>query len=248
MKVKISAVLCAVLLAGTLVAGGEAIKKYPGVTVRTLVQGSPIHGANGICFGPDGNLYIAAALSNEIIKMDPNSGRILQIFGPERGVISPDDLTFGPDGLLYFTAIGPGEVRKIDPFDPNGMAGIIATIFPGVNPITFHDDGRLFVALDFYGYAGLYQVDPTGATPPSLVLGGPDIYNFNAFDFGPDGCLYGPLVGTGLIRVCVDNPSPAVEPLNMTIAPSAVKFWRATRFNVRRTLWNSSLFFSESRL
>lgn len=224
MRTKAVLALFLVSLAGMMFAEGKSIAKYPGVTVRSLVQGAPIHGANGLYFGPDGNLYIAAVFSNEIIKMDPNSGRILQIIGPERGVLSPDDLTFGPDGLLYFTAITYGEVRKIDPFDPNSIASTIATIYPGVNPITFHDDGRLFVALDFYGYAGLYQVDPSGATPPSLVLGGPEIYNFNGFDFGPDGCLYGPIAFTGLIRVCVDNPSPAVEPLNMTIAPSAVKF------------------------
>jgi len=224
MKSKMIVVLCIFLLAGTMFAGGEAIKKYPGVTVRTLVQGAPIHGPNGLYFGPDGNLYVAVSLTNEILKMDPNSGRILQRFGPERGVLSPDDLTFGLDGWLYFTAISYGEVRKINPFDPNSTAITIGTIFPGVNPITFHDDGRLYVALDFFGYAGLYQVDPSGTTDPSLVLGGPEIYNFNGFDFGPDGCLYGPIAFTGLIRVCVDDTPPAVEPLNFDIAPSAVKF------------------------
>jgi sugar lactone lactonase YvrE len=217
-------VLFAVTLTASMFASNKSISKYPGVTVRTLVQGASIHGANGIYFGPDGNLYIAAALTSEIYKMDPQNGKILQIFGPERGVLSPDDLTFGPDGWLYFTAITYGEVRKINPFDPNSTAITIGTIFPGVNPITFHDDGRLFTALDFYGYAGLYQVDPSGATDPSLILGGAEIYNLNAFDFGPDGCIYGPLFGAGLVRVCVDDTLPAVEPLNMQIAAGAVKF------------------------
>jgi len=224
MRIKPIILLMIILLTGIMFAEGKSITKYPGVTVRTLVQGASIHGTNGIYFGPDGNLYVAAAVSNEIFIMDPHNGRILQRFGPERGVLAPDDLVIGPDGWIYFTAIAYGEVRKINPFDPNSTAITIGTIYPGVNPITFHDDGRLFVALDFYGYAGLYQVDPSGVTDPSIILGGAEIYNFNAFDFGPDGCLYGPIFGTGLVRVCVDDPDPAVEYLNMDIAPSAVKF------------------------
>jgi streptogramin lyase len=223
MKAKtIIALLAVMSLAGSVFPGGNSIPKYPGVTVRTLVKGAPIHGSNGLYFGPDGYLYVASAGGNEIIKMDTNSGRILDRIGAERGVVTPDDLTFGPDGMLYFTAIMIGEVRKIDPLDRAATASTIATGLPGVNPITFNDHGRLFVALDFFGFAGLYELDPNGVQPPHLIYDGWDVYNLNGFDFGPDGCLYGPIYGQGVVKIDVD--APAIVPLISGIAPSAVKF------------------------
>jgi sugar lactone lactonase YvrE len=216
MKIKkIMVVLFAVALTASMFAGNKSIPKYPRVTVRTLVQGAPIHGANGIYFGPDGKLYIASAGGNEIIKMDPNSGRILDRIN----AATPDDLTFGPDGLLYYTAIVSGEVHKIA---PDGTTITIATVPPGVNPITFSSDGRLFVALDFFGSAGLYELDPNGAQLPKLILGGWDVYNLNAFDFGPDGCLYGPIYSQKVVKIDV-NAKTMVDILT-GIAPSAVKF------------------------
>ena len=222
---KTIALLFCIALVGTMFAGGKSFSKYPGVTVMTLASGAPIHSANGLYFGPDGYLYIGSTGGNEIIKMDSNSGRILDRIGAERGVVTPDDLTFGPDGMLYFTAIMIGEVRKIDPFDPAATATTIATGLAGVNPITFNDQGRLFVALDFFGSAGLYELDPNGVQPPHLIYGGWDIYNLNGFDFSPDdGWLYGPIYGQGVVKIDVDASSPAPVPVISGIATSAVKF------------------------
>jgi hypothetical protein len=60
----------------------------------------------------------------------------------------------------------------------------------GANPITFSDDGRLFVARDFMG-TGLYELDPNGVKPPRPI--DEKLVNLNAYDFGPDGRLYGPI-------------------------------------------------------
>ncbi len=63
-------------------------------------------------------------------------------------------------------------------------------VSPGVNPITFSDDGRLFVALDFSG-DGLYELDPELKNPPRLII--KELGWLNGMDFGPDGLLYGPI-------------------------------------------------------
>ncbi len=204
------------MISGTMAFTGGPIPKYPGVTVQVLVKGAPIHGANGLYFGPDGNLYVASVCGNEIIKMDPHSGRILDRIGQEHGVISPDDLVFGPDGSLYWTAIGAGDTGKLA---PDGSHSTIVNLGPGVNPITFSPDNQwLYVAKDFLG-KGLFKVRPDGSEPTALL---PDLVNLNAFDFGPDGWLYGPIYAQKVIRINVDTLF--IEDVITGIAPSAVKF------------------------
>ena len=195
---------------------GGPIPKYPGVTVRVLVKGAPIHGANGLYFGPDGNLYVACAVGNEIIKMDPNSGRILDRIGQERKVDGPDDLVFGTEGSLYWTVFGTGDIGKLA---PDGSHTTIVNLGQGVNPITFsHDNQWLYIARDFLG-KGLYRVRPDGSEPTALL---PDLENLNAFDFGPDGWLYGPIYGQKVIKINVDTL--VIKDVITGIAPSAVKF------------------------
>ena len=224
MRIKTIIAFLAVVLAGSMFVDGRSISKYPGVTIRTLVQGAPIHGANGLYFGPDGNLYVASVFGNEIIKMDPKSGRILDRIGLERGVYSPDDLTFGPDGSLYWTAIMTGDIGRIFPDGTHNNS--IINLGSGVNPITFSPDNEwIYIARDFLG-KGLLKIRPDGTDPTPLL---PDLVNFNGFDFGPDGWLYGPLYGTKLIKVNATKPPP-LDPINDVvdvitgIAPSAAKF------------------------
>jgi sugar lactone lactonase YvrE len=87
-------------------------------------------------------------------------------------------------------------------------------VAPGVNPITFLEDDpenlRLFVGLDFEG-DGLYELDPELNDAPRPIveyaLGTYPIGFLNAFDFGPDGFLYGPVFTQGfVVRVNVGAP------------------------------------------
>ena len=73
------------------------------------MQGSPLHGANGIMFDANDQLYIASVFGREIVVMDPETGEITDILGVAQGVEGPDYLTFGPDGSLYWTAILPAR-------------------------------------------------------------------------------------------------------------------------------------------
>jgi len=213
-------VLVAALLIGSVaLAGGLASRRQGAdkVKVKVVTRGGPLHGANGLYFGPDGNLYIASALGREIVAMDPEDGEILDRIGPEYAAGMPDDLVFGPDGALYWTSIWSGDVMKRA---PGGTPVSIANLGLGVNPITFSEDGRLYVARDFYG-AGLYEVDPDGLEPPRTIIA--DVVNLNGFDFGPDGLLYGPLFGQEIVRVDVDADAPKVEPV-ANFPGAAVKF------------------------
>ena len=192
---------------------------------KVLVDGSPIHGANGLMFDKHDVLHIASVFGREIVVMDPESGNILDRLGPDVGVEGPDDLTFGPEGspfedYLYWTSILTGEVGSLSP-DGVKTGQFVA---PGVNPITFTDvfPFRLFTALDFFG-TGFYELDPNLLNPPSILNG--SIVNLNGFDFGPDGYLYGPIFATAVFRIDVDETPPVTPvPVAGGFSPGAVKF------------------------
>jgi sugar lactone lactonase YvrE len=199
-----------------LIPQGANNRKNSKVLVREIYTGSPIKSANGVNFGPDGNLYIASFGGQEIVVMNKQNGKIIKKIGTDKGVISPDDLAFGPDGSLYWTDINIGEVGRMTP------QGVVTKQFVafGVNPIAFSEDGRLFVGLCFLG-DGLYELDPELKAPPRpIIVASPPLISFplgflNGFDFGPDGKLYGPLfAGGAVIRVNVGGPGtpPSTNP------------------------------------
>ena len=178
--------------------------------LKTIAKGAKIHGTNGIYFGPDDNLYIASFYGQEIVVMDKESGKILKQFP----VNSADDLVFHPDGeSFYFTDILTGFVTRMDLDGGEIKSQYVA---PGVNPITFLEDKdnpenvRLFVGLDFEG-DGLYELDPELVEDPRPIveyaLNTYPIGFLNAFDFGPDGFLYGPVFTQGfVVKVDVGEP------------------------------------------
>ena len=197
--------------------------------VNEIGTGAAIHSANGITFGPDGSLYIASFLGQEIIVMNKQNGTITNRIGLDKGVKSPDDLVFGPDGSMYWTDILLGEVVRRTP------AGVTTRQFvaSGVNPITFSKDGRLFVARDFTPGDGLYEVDPNLIKPPRALIASTTDNTFplgwmNAFDFGPDGRLYGPLFLAGMVvsvNVGAPNAPFSASPwTDGTIMPLATGF------------------------
>jgi len=176
-------------------AGDTPATAAQGYEVVELVRGAALHGANGTFVGPDGHLYVASFFGSEIVAFDVESAEVVRRYGPEDGVLGPDDVTFGPDGSMYWTDIMVGEVGRRAP------DGTVTKQFvvPGVNPITFSPDGRLFVGLCFAG-DGLFELDPELIAPPRPIVVASEenpfpLGFFNAFSFGPDGRLYGPLYG-----------------------------------------------------
>jgi hypothetical protein len=182
------------------------------LVLEEIAMGARLHGTNGINFGPDGDLYIASFIGQEVVSMNKQTGEIINTYGVDKNVLGPDDLIFHPDGeSFYYTDIVTGFVGRMT---PDGTLLGYQEVAPGVNPITFSDDGRLFVGLDFEG-DGLYELDPNLVEPPrAIVPYVPDTFPLgflNAFDFGPDGRLYGPSFLFGLV-ISVDVGEPGDPP------------------------------------
>ena len=209
MKFNVYSILSAFVILATLSACDKDDDPVNGngYEVKEIAKGAVLHGTNGLNIGPDGNLYIASFLGREIIVMNKQNGTIIKRIGADVGVKSPDDLTFGPDSSLYWTDNLTGEVGRMTP------QGVVTKqyVAPGVNPITFSDDGRLFVALDFTG-DGLYELDPNLINAPrGLIVATPSnplpLYFLNGFDFGADGRLYGPSFAASMV-ISVDVGQP----------------------------------------
>jgi len=183
----------------------------------SLIQGSFFNGANGLYFDPNDRLHVASVVSRLIGVVDTDTGKIVDTLSQSAGIEGPDDLIFGPDGSLYHTSILTGEVGRRAP-DGSTSKQLVA---PGVNPITFSDDGRLFVALDFQG-DGLYELDPNLEEPPRLII--KELGWLNGMDFGPDGYLYGPIWSKGhIVKIDVDKATLEVV-IDDLVTPAAVKF------------------------
>ena len=201
-------------------------------TVTVLARGGPLHGTNGVYFGPDGRLYVASVSSAAVAALDPESGAIVERWGPEEGVKGPDDLTFGPDGSMFWTDFEFGDVGRRT---PDGTTTVVASPGLGVNPITFSDDGRLFVCLCILGDQ-LFEIDPDGIEKPRLISDrlGPGC-GLNGMDWGPDDRLYGPrLFYNEVVRVDVE--SGIVETVASGFqTPVAVKFDSQDRLHVLDT-------------
>src|SRR4029453_17163873 len=94
-------VIAAIAIGSLAVASPAAAKKsepFSAEDGRPVGRGSVLNGPNGVNVGPDGNVYVASGIGNEITVHDPRTGAILDRIGPERGVHGPDDLVVAPDG------------------------------------------------------------------------------------------------------------------------------------------------------
>ncbi len=202
-------------------------------TLAIVTSGAEISGANGMHVGPDGMLYVASVLGSELIVIDPDTGQVQRRIGASDGVAGPDDVAFAPDGAFYWTSILTGEVAG---FRPDGSRVVAAKLGEGVNPLTFSDDGRLFVAQCFFGDK-LYEVDPLGKEPARAIREdlGPRC-GLNGMDWGPDDRLYGPRWFRGeVVSIDVDTGDMKTVASGFGV-PAAVKFDGAGKLNVLDTL------------
>jgi HYR domain-containing protein len=102
------------------------------------------HAADGIAFGPDGNVYVAAPVGNvaAILRFDGVTGAALGLFvGPAQGFVRGfgGGLTFGPDGSLYVAA-GFGIDRYCGPLSTTCVPGDPLPA-PGHPQANFVNDG-----------------------------------------------------------------------------------------------------------
>jgi sugar lactone lactonase YvrE len=208
---RIAALAGALLLTATVAGSGLAADPVR-LTGRLLVPAAPLQGGTwGIAFDRDDHLWAGHISARTITKLDPDSGRVLARFGPDQDVEGADDVALNPiDGSICYTAILTGEVGCIT---PDGSHRTVTNLGMGVNPITFSDDGRMFVGKAFMA-DGLWEVDPdTGVTTEIVARTGDPGHAVNGFDWW-QGYLYAPRTGTGeVVRIDPDVAGGDVTPV-----------------------------------
>jgi sugar lactone lactonase YvrE len=180
--------------------------------IETLVPGSPLHGANGITWGPDGMLYVGSVSSQTIYRVNPGTGQAEVVVPAPAG--EADDIAFAPDGTMVWTALLGGEIRALR---EDGSVDIVVSDMALINPVYFTTDGRLFAAQ--VGFDRLYEFDFEGDTEPRLVAS--KIGNLNSFEITDDDELYGPLSNVETVaRIDIESGevTPVAENLGKVVA------------------------------
>jgi DNA-binding beta-propeller fold protein YncE len=138
-------------LAGDLIVGAATSRNVvqydegTGDIVGTFIES--IAGPHSMTFGPDGNIYIVAALGNQIRRYKPDSGELIDIF-ISSGLNTPTDAKFGPDGNLYVLNFSTSNVTRFD-----GETGAFIDIFIQTGNgglqrpenLAFGPDGNLYI-------------------------------------------------------------------------------------------------------
>jgi sugar lactone lactonase YvrE len=177
---------------------------------------SRLYGANGLTTGPDGRIWVAQVPGSQVSAINPDTGAI-EVISPMGGaIVAPDDLVFDDAGNLYLTEITLGRVTMRS---PDGKTRVVQGDIPVANPITWHQ-GRLFAGECRVG-GRILELDPAGAAPRIIF---DNVPMANAFQIGPDGKLYVPVMGANEIwRVDVTTGAHEVVAGNLGV-PDSVKF------------------------
>lgn len=187
-----------------------------GWSLRRLTPPSRLFGANGLRTGPDGRVYVAQVGGSQVSAINVDTGEIETISPMGGDIVAPDDLVFDDAGNLYLTEITEGRVCMRA---PDGSVRVIQGDMPVANPITWHR-GRLIAGECRVG-ARIMELSLDGGAPRVILDNVPMV---NAFEVGPDGKLYFPVMGTNEIwRVSLDGGAPEVVVGDLGV-PDAVKF------------------------
>jgi hypothetical protein len=180
-------------VSGASAAEGSSTLKNLGSFIDNNAGG--LSRARSSIIGSDGNIYVASADTNAILRYD-STGEFLNAFVPSGsgGLSSPWDLTFGPDGDLYVSSQGNGEVLRYD-----GTTGaFLNVVASGLSPggLTFGSDGNLYIANQ--NTNEVLRYNSTGLT--SFVTAGSGGLSMpRRAVFGPDGNLYVASHGTSQV-------------------------------------------------
>lgn len=195
--------------------GGTAAQPAEGWNIQRLTKPSRLYGANGLRTGKDGRIYVAQVAGSQVSAVDPDSGAVETISPLGGAIVGPDDLAFDDDGNLYATEITEGHVRMLS---PNGESRVIGDI-DVANPITYHQ-GHLIASGCRLG-AQVVELDRNGGEPRVIL---DNVPMPNAFEVGPDGKLYMPVMGANEIwRVDLEGGEPEVVAKDLGV-PDSVKF------------------------
>jgi len=204
------------LLPGARHSSATSISLAEGWSLERLTPPSRLFGANGLRTGPDGRIYVAQVAGSQISALTVDTGELETVSAQGADIVAPDDVDFDAQGNLYATEYYDGRVsvRGTD-----GRTRVLRDDVPGANGITFHR-GRLFINECRIG-GRLLELDLSGGAPRVLLENLPLP---NAMEFGPDGKLYYPVLGTNDIwRIDPDGGEPERVVGDLGV-PDAVKF------------------------
>lgn len=178
----------------------------PSYKVVRLVKDTLFPGCNGATIGLDGALYVVHTATGQISRIDLKTMKVSRFVPPYAGTFITDDITSDDKGNFYATGTTPivGEVYRID---KNGMKTVIAKGLKAPNGIQYNKNtGRLFCTECFQANR-VFELDPTGAKEPKLLVKENTIPVPEGFGFDPEtNDLIIPDMGTGkILRVNPDN-------------------------------------------
>ncbi len=182
----------------------------------------------GLTFGPAGDLYVANAIDNRIVRYDGASGAALGVFVELANNCGVRQIQFGPDGHLYVACGSSNRIRRYD-----GQSGAPLGLFasdPSLNgptSFTFGPDGDLF-AVSVLGNR-IVRFDGDSGAFVEIFSAGPHLAGPHDLSFGPDGRLWvSNAFSTRIVRldpdsgalfdVFIDDPALA-NPLGMAFTP-----------------------------
>jgi sugar lactone lactonase YvrE len=196
--------------------GNAPCRVAEGWSIDHLLPPSRLFGANGIRTGADGRIYVAQLSGSRVSAIDPDSGAIEHLATQGSDIIGPDDLVFDEAGNLYITEFTENRVSMRT---PSGATRVLQGDIFGANPITYHQ-GRL-IAGECRPDARIMELDRDGGAP-RVIIGG--LALTNAFDVGPDGKLYFPVMEANQIwRIGLDGGEAEVVAGDLGV-PDSVKF------------------------
>ncbi len=169
-------------------------------TTKVWSRGAALNAAVSLNFNPNGEMFAIDAFSSRILKMDQNSGQVLDIITDS--VDGAADFDFAIDGTMYWVLPFSGKVYRRT---TSGVVSLVANLNTVIDGVTVNAENRVFTASFASSKDALWELDPFGIIPPRVVV---QLGGFDAFDFGPDGYLYAPDYsnGTGQIyKINVDT-------------------------------------------
>ncbi|WP_022673844.1 SMP-30/gluconolactonase/LRE family protein [Novosphingopyxis baekryungensis] len=196
--------------------GPSGAQAAEGWRIDRATPASRLFGANGLRTGPDGRIYVAQVAGSAVTALDIDSGALKVISAIDGPITAPDDIAFDSAGNMYATEITLGRVSMMT---GSGEYSIIADDMPVANPITVHQD-RLFAGECRMG-GRVFELDRNGGGRREIMADAPMP---NAFEIGPDGKLYMPMMATNEIwRVDLDSGRHEVVAGDLGV-PDSVKF------------------------
>jgi sugar lactone lactonase YvrE len=178
----------------------------PSYKAVRLVKDTLFPGCNGATIGMDGALYIVHTGNGSTTRVDLKTMKATPFVLPYAGAFITDDITSDDKGNFYSTGTTPivGEVYRLD---KNGVKTVIARGLTAPNGIQYNKrTGRLFTSECFQANR-VFELDPTGAKEPRLLVKENVIPVPEGFGFDPDtNDLIIPDMGTGkILRVNPDS-------------------------------------------